>query len=637
MLRDESPVIASLPAGPEPCQRAASHEEEPLSPTRRSLPVDTREHVGLIPHSVKTRPVPVDPGTIGTLKGQAARRLEDQHERDDAWVETGLFLTAENGVALDPEPVTRYFRQAMKRWRLPSIRLHDLRHTHATLALQAGIHPKVVSERLGHANISITLDTYSHAIPAMQEEAAALIAGPGRVAHSSQTRCSPGLDRLLCFRSGVVRRRVNIRLTATRATARRSPTVRKKKSRAWWAVLWSIIGGVSVLIGLYTFFAPTEWLKPQSLWTKPSPRIASADVVRRWASLGVDGLTEDTSLLRVSGDQIPPNVRERDWHLLIYWRIPDSTHAKWRLGREAASRSTPASLPMGMMSSGPWEMDFTAVCPASYRGVIELKPVLLPPATYQMLFVNDRGSAAQAMAELPSSANCGNAYLAETNGMTAGEPASPYRQIGDLSANVTVDRFRVLLGPETSRTRANGGVRYSFVTPDYFVEAIADRDDRVMLYAVTTLSSAFTPTFRYRRINKWVSVTLGVTRFSQSGLAPDRCYGYYYANRHLYFEAHYLAAPGNYQTMFLADNYIGRPKVPSNAATPAVLLTSYGRVRRELVGRLRGFREGTTINTFGFCAPNSRYERLLRRADTSRLWIGPTTWDLGSMLGNVGL
>jgi len=52
-----------------------------------------------------------------------------------------------------------------------------LRHTHATLALQAGIHPKVISERLGHATISITLDTYSHAIPAMQEEAAALIAG----------------------------------------------------------------------------------------------------------------------------------------------------------------------------------------------------------------------------------------------------------------------------------------------------------------------------------------------------------------------------------------------------------------------------------------------------------------------------
>jgi integrase len=51
------------------------------------------------------------------------------------------------------------------------------RHTHATLALQAGVQPKVVSERLGHATVSITLDTYSHAIPALQEEAAAVIAG----------------------------------------------------------------------------------------------------------------------------------------------------------------------------------------------------------------------------------------------------------------------------------------------------------------------------------------------------------------------------------------------------------------------------------------------------------------------------
>ena len=70
----------------------------------------------------------------------------------------------------------RGFKKALKAAKLPDIRLHDLRHTHATLALRAGIHPKIVSERLGHATVSITLDTYSHAIPAMQEEAATLIA-----------------------------------------------------------------------------------------------------------------------------------------------------------------------------------------------------------------------------------------------------------------------------------------------------------------------------------------------------------------------------------------------------------------------------------------------------------------------------
>jgi integrase len=123
------------------------------------------------------RVIAIDPGTIDVLKRQAARQLEEQEEWDDAWIDSGLVFTLENGQALDPESVSRYWRLAVKNSMLPQIRLHDLRHAHATLALQAGIHPKVVSERLGHATISITLGPYSHAIPAMQEEAAALIAG----------------------------------------------------------------------------------------------------------------------------------------------------------------------------------------------------------------------------------------------------------------------------------------------------------------------------------------------------------------------------------------------------------------------------------------------------------------------------
>jgi len=59
---------------------------------------------------------------------------------------------------------------------LPRTRFHDLRYTHATLALAAGVHPKVVSERLGHSSVSITLDTYSHAVPALEEEAAEKVA-----------------------------------------------------------------------------------------------------------------------------------------------------------------------------------------------------------------------------------------------------------------------------------------------------------------------------------------------------------------------------------------------------------------------------------------------------------------------------
>ena len=122
------------------------------------------------------RVVALDPGTVNVLKAQAARQLQEQPEWDEASSDSGYVFTKEDGTPYHPEVVSRFFRQAVKRAMLPEIRLHDLRHTNATLALRAGIHPKVVSERLGHATVSITLDTYSHAIPAMQEEAAARIA-----------------------------------------------------------------------------------------------------------------------------------------------------------------------------------------------------------------------------------------------------------------------------------------------------------------------------------------------------------------------------------------------------------------------------------------------------------------------------
>jgi integrase len=78
---------------------------------------------------------------------------------------------------MHPEYVRRQFDRHLQRAGLPRIRFHDLRHTHATLALQAGVHPKIVSERLGHTTVAMTLDVYSHAIPALQQDAAATVAG----------------------------------------------------------------------------------------------------------------------------------------------------------------------------------------------------------------------------------------------------------------------------------------------------------------------------------------------------------------------------------------------------------------------------------------------------------------------------
>ena len=77
------------------------------------------------------------------------------------------------GAPLRQAYVTRKsFKKLLTKAELPDIRFHDLRHTAATLMLKQGVHPKVVSERLGHASIQITLDRYSHVLPSMQREAA---------------------------------------------------------------------------------------------------------------------------------------------------------------------------------------------------------------------------------------------------------------------------------------------------------------------------------------------------------------------------------------------------------------------------------------------------------------------------------
>jgi len=77
-----------------------------------------------------------------------------------------------DGSPLNPNTVTHSFRKVAARAGLPNLRLHDLRHIHATLLLKAGVHPRVVQERLGHSSIATTLDIYSHTVPGLQKAAA---------------------------------------------------------------------------------------------------------------------------------------------------------------------------------------------------------------------------------------------------------------------------------------------------------------------------------------------------------------------------------------------------------------------------------------------------------------------------------
>ena len=83
-----------------------------------------------------------------------------------------VFATSEGGPIYRRNLLKRHFKPLLKAAKLPdSLTLYCLRHSCATLLLQAGVHPKIVSERLGHASIVLTLDTYSHVLPTMQDEA----------------------------------------------------------------------------------------------------------------------------------------------------------------------------------------------------------------------------------------------------------------------------------------------------------------------------------------------------------------------------------------------------------------------------------------------------------------------------------
>ena len=89
------------------------------------------------------------------------------------WEENGMVFTTRVGTPLSrQELVTRSFKPLLSKAGLPDIRFHDLRHTCATLLLGKAVHPKIVQELLGHATISITLDTYSHVLPGMGDAAA---------------------------------------------------------------------------------------------------------------------------------------------------------------------------------------------------------------------------------------------------------------------------------------------------------------------------------------------------------------------------------------------------------------------------------------------------------------------------------
>lgn len=122
------------------------------------------------------RTVPLPQRTVSALRVHRKNQLEERLLMGEGYAEQDLVFAEADGTPIHPSRLDREFKRLTRQAGLPEIRFHDLRHSYATVALRAGVHPKVVSEILGHGSISMTLDTYSHAIPSMQEAAAQQVA-----------------------------------------------------------------------------------------------------------------------------------------------------------------------------------------------------------------------------------------------------------------------------------------------------------------------------------------------------------------------------------------------------------------------------------------------------------------------------
>jgi integrase len=123
-----------------------------------------------------TRHMMLDAATVTALRKHRARQSEERLAWGPAYQDHGLVFAKEDGSPLHPDLFLRSFQRLGKAAGLPKIRLHDVRHSWASYALAAGVPAKVVSQRLGHSNIRITLDLYTHVMPVLDQDAAERVA-----------------------------------------------------------------------------------------------------------------------------------------------------------------------------------------------------------------------------------------------------------------------------------------------------------------------------------------------------------------------------------------------------------------------------------------------------------------------------
>jgi integrase len=134
--------------------------------------VNHQPHFRAEPKSARGRSVPIAHDVMYALKAHRAAQLQDRLKLGAEYLNLDLVICMADGSPIHPETFSRTFDRLVRISGVSRIHLHEVRHTYATLALQAGVHLKVVSKILGHSGIGITGDIYSHVTPALEAQAA---------------------------------------------------------------------------------------------------------------------------------------------------------------------------------------------------------------------------------------------------------------------------------------------------------------------------------------------------------------------------------------------------------------------------------------------------------------------------------
>ncbi len=132
--------------------------------------------VGVVRRQPKTagsrRPVAIGQDVVSLLRQHRIEQNQERLSMGPLWKDNDLVFASQVGTPVESKKLHEAFTRICKRAGVPRIRPYDLRHTSASLLLAAGVHPKIVAERLGHANVNLTLSTYSHVLPGLQQDAA---------------------------------------------------------------------------------------------------------------------------------------------------------------------------------------------------------------------------------------------------------------------------------------------------------------------------------------------------------------------------------------------------------------------------------------------------------------------------------